>query len=125
VIVNTLSTNKLFAVPIEKDGQAGVVNELKLDQPIYNPDGMRALNDGTLLVAESGHNGRVSLVNVEGDQARVTTVEETFPQGVVAVASIGQAAWVLSPKPAENVGHERSFRAVRVALPIAGSRGTN
>ena len=55
----------------------------------------------------------------------MTTVAETFAQGVVAVTSIGPAAWVLSPKPAETVDNERSFRAVRVALPVADLKGTN
>ena len=42
VLVNTLLTNKLFSVPIERGGKAGTAVEVKLDRAIDRPDGMRA-----------------------------------------------------------------------------------
>jgi hypothetical protein len=42
LFVNTLSTSKLLAVPIEADGKAGTIAEVKLDRAINRPDGMRS-----------------------------------------------------------------------------------
>jgi len=64
--VNALRTNKIFAVPIEKDGKAGKVTEVKLDSPIAGPDGMRSFGANALLVAEGGEGGKVSKIVLNG-----------------------------------------------------------
>lgn len=95
VLVNTLATSRLFGVPIESDGTAGPVTEVKLDHPLAHPDGMRRFGRDGLLVAQGGEGGRLSRVVVHGDRATVTSVKEGFPNGPVAVTIVGTTAYVL------------------------------
>lgn len=94
VFVNTLATNKLFAVSIEPDGAAGPVAEIELNRPILAPDGMRSFGQDLLLV-ESGGPGRLSRVTLSGNSGEVTTLSEGYPGGAVAVTVVGTNAYVL------------------------------
>ncbi len=95
VIVNTLSTGKLFSVPIEKDGKAGAVTEIKLDRTIERPDGMRSFGKDGLLLVESGSVGRLLKVSLSESSGKVTVIKEGFPGGPVAVTVVGTTAYVL------------------------------
>jgi sugar lactone lactonase YvrE len=96
VIVNVLLTGKLFSAPIGKDGTAGTVTEIKLDNPLTRPDGMRSFGKSSLLVAEAGSgNGRLTRVDLNGDSGKVTTLKEGFPGGPVSVTVVGTTAYVL------------------------------
>jgi sugar lactone lactonase YvrE len=95
VLVNALFTNKLFSVPIEKDGKAGAITEVKLDRAIERPDGMRSFGKNSLLVVEGGGGGRLSKVTLDGDSGKTVAVKEGFPDGPVAVTVVGQTAYVL------------------------------
>jgi sugar lactone lactonase YvrE len=95
VLVNTLVTSRIFSVPIEPDGAAGPVTEVKLDHPLAHPDGMRRFGDDSLLVAQGGEGGLLSRVVLHGDRATVTTIKEGFPDGPVAVTVVGTTAYVL------------------------------
>lgn len=103
VLVNTLATSKLFAVTVTADGTAGAVTEISLDRPIERPDGMRAFGDNGLLIAEGGA-GRLSRVELDGDQGHVTTISESFADGPVAVTVVDGMAYVLE-------GQFKSMRA--------------
>lgn len=95
VLVNTLATNKLFSVPIERGGRAGSVAEVKLDRAIAAPDGMRSLRDGSLLLVESGAAGRLSRVELSRDAGKVTTLQEGFPGGPVSATIVGSNVYVV------------------------------
>ncbi|HUK01082.1 MAG TPA: hypothetical protein VLW26_02275 [Steroidobacteraceae bacterium] len=95
VLVNALATSKLFSVPIQKDGAAGTVVEVKLNRPIERPDGMRAFGKSGLLVVEGGSGGRLSRVQLKGDEGTSATVKEGYPLGPVAVTVVGTSAYVL------------------------------
>jgi sugar lactone lactonase YvrE len=95
VLVNTLGTSKLFGVTIKPDGSAGAVVEIKLDRPIERPDGMRRFGREGLLIVEGGAGGRLSRVQLHGDEATVTTVKQGYPDGPVAVTVVGDTAYVL------------------------------
>jgi sugar lactone lactonase YvrE len=95
VIVNTLATSKLFAVPIGKDGKAGAVTEIKLDTPVERPDGMRSFGQNALLVAEGGSGGMLTKVVIDGDTGKRTVLKQGFPDGPVAVTVVGTTAYVL------------------------------
>jgi len=98
VIVNTLATSKLFSVPVESDGRAGTVVEVKLDRPLERPDGQRSWGDDSILVVEGGGSGRLSRVTLSGtnlDTGKVTTIKEGFPDGPVGVTVVGETAYVL------------------------------
>lgn len=95
LFVNTLATNKLFAVPIEPDGTAGPVSAIELNRPILAPDGMRSFGQDLLLV-ESGGPGRLSRVTLSGNSGVVATLGEGYPGGAVAVTVVGTNAYVLT-----------------------------
>ena len=98
VLVNTLATNKLFSVPIERDGRAGGVVEVKLDRALAWPDGMRSLRDGGLLLVEAGEGGRVSHVELSGNTGKVTTLREGFPGGPASATIVGSDVYVVEPQ---------------------------
>lgn len=95
VIVNALVTSKLFSVPIESDGKAGTVTEVKLDRAISHPDGMRSFGKHDVLIIEGGEGGRLSRIALEGNTGKVTTLKEGYPDGPVAVTVVGTTAYVL------------------------------
>jgi sugar lactone lactonase YvrE len=95
VIVNALVSSKLFSVPIGKDGKAGTVTEIKLDKPISRPDGMRSYGKNTLFIAESGAGGRVSRVDLKGDNGKTTLLKEGIAGGPVSETVVGKKVYVL------------------------------
>lgn len=94
VLAGTLFTSKLFSIPIEADGSAGRVTEVKLDRPIERPDGIRSFGDDTLLVVEGGGGGRLSKIKLTGDSGTVAVVKQGYPEGPVAVTVVGTTAYV-------------------------------
>jgi len=121
VVVNTLATNKLFAVDIGSDGKAGTVTELKLSAPVSGPDGMRSYGPDGVLV--TNNTGSIQLVKIAGDTGTVTTVKEGL-EGPVSVAVAnnmgyaleGQLAIMFTP-PGGTPPPEKPYRAVGFALP--------
>lgn len=95
VFVNTLGSGKLFAVPIQPDGSAGTIAEVKLDRTMERPDGMRSFGKSSMLVVESGGVGRLSRLDISGDSGKLTTLKEGFPDGPVSVTQVGTTGYVL------------------------------
>jgi len=93
--VNTLSTSKLFSVPIGADGRPGTITEIKLDRAIDHPDGMRRFGEDSVLIVEGGGNGRLSRIRIVGDSGQLTTLKEGFPDGPVSVTVVGTTGYVL------------------------------
>src|SRR5579862_556633 len=80
--VNNVVFNKLYRIPVDASGKAGVPVDIWTDQPIKGPDGMRAAN-GKLLVAENA-GGKISALAIHGDKASVTVLKDGLntPTGV-------------------------------------------
>jgi len=97
LLVNALRTNKIFSVPIGRDGKAGKVTEVKLDSAVEGPDGMRSFGKQALLVAEGGGQGRLSkiVLNKALTEGKRTVLKTGFPDGAVAVTVVGKDAYVL------------------------------
>lgn len=95
VLVNALGTSKLFSAPIQSNGGAGEITEVKLDRALEQPDGMRSFGKSGLLVVEGGGGGRLSKITLSGDSGKVTTVKEGYPDGPVAVTVVDTTAYVL------------------------------
>ena len=95
LFVNTLETNKLFMVPIEAGGKAGMITDIKLDRAIHNPDGMRSLGKDSVLMVEGGGKGRLSRIEINGDSGRVTPLKAGYPDGAVSATVVGTTAYVL------------------------------
>lgn len=95
IVVNTVTTNHLFRIPISRDGSAGDIAELKPSQPLSRPDGMRALGHNEFLLIEGA--GRLDHVTVTGDEAKIEVLKDGF-NGPTAVTRVGDIAWVLEGK---------------------------
>lgn len=108
VLVNALATSKLFSVPVGKDGKAGKITEVKLDRAIERPDGMRSFGKESLLIVEGGGAGKLSLITLKGNQGKVKTLKEGYPDGAVAVTVVGTTAYVV----------EAQFAAMRGPNPV-------
>ncbi len=85
--VNKLDTGELFELDLD-----GRITEIAVSPPLAAPDGMRALDDDTLLVIEGGAN-RLSKVALHGGTATSTPLaaDLDMPTGV-AIAR--DSAWV-------------------------------
>ena len=95
VIVNTLTTGRIFAVPISAEGKAGEISRVTLNRPILEPDGMRSFGKDSVLVVESGAPGRLSRLKIQGNRGILSTLKEGYPDGPVSVAVVGTTAYVL------------------------------
>lgn len=95
IVVNTVTTNHLFRIPVSKDGSAGDIAEIKPSQPLSRPDGMRPLGHNEFLLIEGA--GKLDHVTVTGDDAKIETLKDGF-NGPTAVTRVGDTAWVLEGK---------------------------
>jgi hypothetical protein len=82
-------------VPIEADGRAGTITEMKLDRAVHSPDGMRSFGKASPLIVEGGGKGWLSRIGIDGDSGQVTPLKEGYPEGAVSVTVVGTTAYVL------------------------------
>jgi sugar lactone lactonase YvrE len=124
VIVNTLRTNKLFAVEVGADGKAGAVKELALSAPLGGPDGMRTYGgDGVLVTYSADNVGKIQHVTIGGDAATVIDVKDGL-DGPVSVTAVGNTGYALEGQlaimfapPGGTAPAEKPYRAVLFQLP--------
>jgi hypothetical protein len=122
IVVNTLSTNKIFAVPIGAAGQAGAITAVTLNRHIEAPDGMRGFGKTSVLLVESGGVGRLARLDIKGDSGDLTTLKEGFPDGPVSVAVVGTTGYVLEGQlkalfgPSDPKLVSKPFRAIAVEI---------
>ncbi len=90
--VNNVTTGALVRIEIRSSGEAGDIAEITVTPPLIGPDGMRALDETTLIVAEGPAN-RVSRVTVTGATAQRTSVIDPIREPA-SVAVVGDDAWV-------------------------------
>jgi sugar lactone lactonase YvrE len=86
--VNKLDTGNLFRI----DPASKAITEIAVTPPLAGPDGMRLVDDHTLLVVE-GQAGRVSRVVITGDTATSTPLATDLDQPTGVVEARGHA-WV-------------------------------
>ena len=89
--VNTVSTGHIFRIPIQPDGSAGALVDIKLSQPLSGPDGMRA--EGNRIFVAENRTGQVSELRFEGDNASVTVIKTGY-QSSTTVSPVGNMLWV-------------------------------
>jgi sugar lactone lactonase YvrE len=97
VLFNNVRQNQLVHVAVKPDGTAGAGNVLELSQPIAGPDGMRALPDGRIVMAEN-RSGKIDIVRVDGSKATIETIKDGFKLTPTAVTVIGTTVWVTEAK---------------------------
>ena len=122
VLFNNVRENQLVRVLRKPDGSAGAVTFLALSQPLSGPDGMRALPDGRVILAEN-KSGKADIVTVKGDKASIVTIRDGFQWSSTAVTVVGKTAWVLETKfayrndPAFKDKDPGIFTATAVPMP--------
>ncbi len=85
--INNVQQNLVQRVDRNEDGTYAGLTTLTLSQEVAGPDALRPVDGNKFLQAEGG-NGRIALVEIEGDNATVTTVTDQF-DSVASVARIG------------------------------------
>jgi sugar lactone lactonase YvrE len=93
---NSNFSGKIYRVPLDTNGKAGVPVEISLDQPLSGPDGMRPGNN-KLFVAEQRANRIVPLA-FSGDSARVVVIREG-PQRPTGVQPDADTLWYAELTP--------------------------
>jgi streptogramin lyase len=122
VLFNNVRQNQLVRVAVKPDGSAGAGNFLELSQPIDGPDGMRALPDGRIVMAEN-RSGKIDIVRVDGSKATIETIKDGFKLTPTAVTVTGATVWVTEAKfpylndPKLKDQDPGTFSAVAVPLP--------
>jgi hypothetical protein len=122
ILFNNVRENQLVRVDMKGDGTAGAATQLELSQPINGPDGMRAMQDGRVILAEN-RAGKIDIVVVDGDKAQIETIKDGFKFTPTAVTVTGDTAWVLEAKfayrndPALKDKDPDPFSATALALP--------
>jgi hypothetical protein len=121
VFIGVHDGSGLASIEVKPDGSAGQPQEVKLDQPLQGPDGMRAYGANALLVPENQAPGsRLTLVTLTPAGARRTVLKSGFPDGAISVTAVGKVAYVLEGQVAalRNPNAKLNpFHAVAVDLP--------
>lgn len=91
VFVNKFDTGGLYRIAIGAGGAAGPAQSITVTPALTAPDGMRALDDHTLLVAEGS--GRLTKVTVDGTSAIATPLATDLDQPTGVTVARG-SAWV-------------------------------
>lgn len=121
VYVNGIFSGLLLRMDPSPDGGLAAPVQLALSRELGLPDGMRALADGSLLVAEQA--GRLSRVVIDGDKGQVDTLADGFVESA-AVTVRGDRAYVLQSRL--SYGRDPALKGVdpgparAVAVPLDG-----
>jgi sugar lactone lactonase YvrE len=104
LFVNTISGSRLLRIPIQPDGTAGAIQIIKVTPSLNEPDGMRVIDENTLVVAEAPA-GRVSKVVIDGDSATLSALDDQLDQPA-SVVNVGSNLWVSEGQIARFVSSE-------------------
>lgn len=94
--INNVRTNLFQRVNRAADGSYAGLTDLALSTGLGGPDGLRPLG-GNRFVQGEGQSGRVAIVEVEGDSARIVPVAEGL-DGPVGVTVVGRTVYVVEGK---------------------------
>lgn len=94
VWVNTFSDGRLVRIPSNADGTAGKAVEITVTPKLEGPDGMRRLDDGSILLVE-GNTGKLTRVVPSTSAATATaTAVATGLDSPTSLARVGAITWV-------------------------------
>lgn len=91
--VNNVRSNQIIRVERNAEGTMGALTQLTLSTELGGPDGIRLLSGNRFIQAE-GTIGRVHLVDVEGDAATITVLDDTLVSAP-GVTAVGGTAYVI------------------------------
>jgi hypothetical protein len=122
VYANIFEGDGLYRIEVKPNGSAGTVTKLQTSVPLHHSDGLRPLGNNTLLMVEGEGVGRLDLITVTGDTAKIDVVKDGF-EGPVSVTRAGNIAYVLDVplkylfNPDFKGKKPPPFRAYAVPLP--------
>ena len=96
--VNGFNSGKLLRIDLGPDGKSKSVTDLKLSRALDRPDGMRAIGENRLLLAENS--GNMDIVTFEGpglSSAVIKTIKEGLESTPGVTATRGMA-WIVEGK---------------------------
>ena len=119
-IVNQ-AKGQLFRIPINADGKAGAITEIKTSKPLRRPDGLKVIDSNTLATAEGAVSG-MAVLTLSGDEAKVKVIN-TGLNGVATFALWQGSAWLVENQADHFWGPDSAgpdaqppFRLVEVPL---------
>jgi sugar lactone lactonase YvrE len=93
IYTNIFEGDGLYRIPINADGSAGTITKLQTSRPLYHSDGLRAFGS-KLLMVEGETKGNLDLVTIDGDNAKIETIQDGF-DGPVSLVQVGDQIYVL------------------------------
>jgi sugar lactone lactonase YvrE len=95
LVVNSVSSGKLFRLDLDAAGKSTAITELTLSRPLERPDGLRALGNNRFLQAENG--GKLAVVTVSGNAAQIQTLKEGLDNTPAVTVARGMY-WIVEGK---------------------------
>jgi hypothetical protein len=119
--INNVQRNQLWRVQLGAAGAPASLTLLNASRQMAGPDGLRPIGGNRFLQAE-GTSGRITLVTIEGDQARIDVLREGLNSspgvtllGDTVYAVEGKIQYLFNP---ELRGQDPGpFKAIAIALP--------
>lgn len=94
--INNVRANLVQRVKRKTDGAYDGLTDLALSQPVDGPDGLRPVGGNRFLQAE-GTGGRVTLVDVQGDRATITTIRDNLGASA-SITRVGRIGYTMDGK---------------------------
>jgi hypothetical protein len=82
---NSVTSNRLWRIAIDRSGHVGAITQLTLSQPLNGADGFRLIRGNLFLLAENAA-GRLDEVHISGDRATITVIKEGLDTPTSAIA---------------------------------------
>jgi sugar lactone lactonase YvrE len=121
LIINNVQKHELWRVTLPAAGKAATLTLLNASRPMEGPDGIRPIGGNRFLQAE-GKGGRITLVTIEGDSARIDVLREGLDSSP-GVTLIGNTAYAVEGKiqylvdPQFRGKDPGPFKAIAIPLP--------
>jgi len=82
---NSVTTNRLWRIAIDRTGHAGAITQLTPSEPLKGADGFRLIHGNAFLLAENAAD-RLDEVHISGDRATITVIKEGLDTPTSAIA---------------------------------------
>jgi sugar lactone lactonase YvrE len=119
--INNVQGNQLWRVRVNAAGEPATLTLLNASRQMAGPDGLRPIGGNRFLQAE-GTSGRITLVTIEGDDARIDVLREGLNSSP-GVTLVGRTVYAVEGKIQYLVNPELRgqdpgpFKAIAIPLP--------
>ncbi|MEO6186402.1 MAG: hypothetical protein ABIP38_02015 [Steroidobacteraceae bacterium] len=121
LVINNVQKNELWRVTLPVAGKPATLTLLNASRKMEGPDGIRPLGGNRFLQAE-GTGGRITIVTVEGNNARIEVIREGLDSSP-GVTLIGNTVYAVEGKiqylfnPQFRGKDPGPFKAIAIPLP--------